>query len=42
LLLASSDYEPDAELRETRMLLMRGVDGIVYWSAATTTPNCSP
>jgi LacI family transcriptional regulator len=29
LLLASSDYEPDAELRETRMLLMRGVDGIV-------------
>jgi LacI family transcriptional regulator len=29
LLLASSDYEPEAELRETRMLLMRGVDGIV-------------
>src|SRR5262249_18800537 len=25
LLLASSDYDPEAELRETRMLLMRGV-----------------
>lgn len=29
LLLASSDYDPAAELRETRMLLMRGVDGIM-------------
>jgi LacI family transcriptional regulator len=29
LLLASSDYDPEAELRETRMLLMRGVDGIM-------------
>jgi len=29
LLLASSDYEPEEELREARTLLMRGVDGIM-------------
>jgi LacI family transcriptional regulator len=29
LLLASSEYDPEVELRETRTLLMRGIDGIM-------------